>query len=161
MTKSSFRTPLGRVRFLGPARQGAIASAHQRLTAVALAPLAIGFVWLVLSLLPKDYNAARAEIGPAADAIVVLLFVLVGVYHMQIGMRSVIIDYLGGRAQRMGAHCQRALSRRAGRRLRLRGAARQLRLIGFRKASKWRQTAPTAQARRRLTEGLSDRRSHL
>jgi succinate dehydrogenase / fumarate reductase membrane anchor subunit len=102
MTKSSFRTPLGRVRFLGPARQGAVEAARQRLTAVALAPLAIGFVWLVLSLLPKDYNAARAKMGQPLNTLVILLFVLVGVYHMQIGMRSVISDYLGGRAREWG-----------------------------------------------------------
>ena len=28
-----------------------------------------------------------------------LLFVLVGVYHMQLGMRSVILDYLHGHAR--------------------------------------------------------------
>ncbi len=99
MTKSSFRTPLGRVRFLGPARQGAVEAARQRLTAIALAPLAIGFVWVVLSLLAKDYNAARAAMGHPLPAIIVLLFVVAGVYHMQIGMRSVIIDYVDGRAR--------------------------------------------------------------
>ena len=99
MTPNSFRTPLGRVRFLGAARQGAVEALHTRLTAIALTPLAIGFIWLVLSLLRKDYNAARAAMGRPLPAIVVLLFVLVGVYHMQIGMRSVIIDYLGGRAR--------------------------------------------------------------
>ena len=99
MTRNSFRTPLGRVRFLGPARQGTVEAAHQRLTAIALVPLAIGFVWLVLSLLAKDYNAARAAMGHPLPAIIVLLFVLAGVYHMQIGVRSVILDYVGGRAR--------------------------------------------------------------
>ena len=99
MPRDVFRTPLGRVRFLGSARQGSAEALHTRLTAIALVPLSIGFVWLVLSLLAKDYNAARAEMGQLLPSIIVLLFVLVGVYHMQLGMRSVIIDYVGGRAR--------------------------------------------------------------
>ncbi len=67
-----------------------------RLTAVALVPLTIGFVWLVLSLLHKDYNGARAELGEPIPAVLLLLFVLVGIYHTEIGMRSVILDYIHG-----------------------------------------------------------------
>jgi succinate dehydrogenase / fumarate reductase membrane anchor subunit len=95
----SFRTPLGRVRFLGSARLGAEESWRMQLTSVALVPLTLAFVWLVLSLLHKDYNGARAELAEPFPAIVLLLFVLVGVYHMQVGMRSVILDYLHGHAR--------------------------------------------------------------
>lgn len=92
----SFRTPLGRVRFLGSAHLGAEESWRMRLTSVALVPLTLAFVWLVLSLLHKDYNGARAELAEPIPAIALLLFVLVGLYHMQVGMRSVILDYLHG-----------------------------------------------------------------
>ena len=51
----------------------------------------------MLSLLHKDYNGARAELmGQPLPAILLLLFVLVGIYHMELGMRSVIVDYIGG-----------------------------------------------------------------
>ena len=69
--------------------------------------------------------------GQPLPAIVVLLFVLVGVYHMQIGMRSVIIDYLGA-APENGGSFQRLVRRRLGRRLRLRGAAHRHHLIEIR-----------------------------
>jgi len=95
-TEKSFRTPLGRVRALGSAHRGSEEASRMRLTSIALVPLAFAFVWLVLSLVHKDYNGARAELGQPLPAIVVLLFVLVGVYHMQLGMRSVIEDYLHG-----------------------------------------------------------------
>jgi succinate dehydrogenase / fumarate reductase membrane anchor subunit len=95
----SLRTPLGRVRYLGSARSGMRDDWLMRLTSVALVPLTIAFVWLLLSLLAKDYNGVRAELGSPAPAIVVLLFVLAGVYHMQLGMRSIILDYVHGHAR--------------------------------------------------------------
>ena len=95
----SFRTPLGRVLSLGSAHLGTEESWRMRLTSAALVPLTVAFVWLVLSLLRKDYNGARAEIAEPIAAIVLLLFVLVGVYHMQVGMRSVILDYVHGQAR--------------------------------------------------------------
>ncbi len=52
---------------------------------------------MVLDIVSKDYNGVRAELGHPAPAIVLLLFVLAGAYHMENGMRSVIIDYLPGR----------------------------------------------------------------
>jgi succinate dehydrogenase / fumarate reductase membrane anchor subunit len=95
----SLRTPLRRVRYLGSARSGMREDWLMRLTSVALVPLTIAFVWLLLSLLSKDYNGARAELGHPLPAIIMMLFVLVGIYHMQLGMRSIIVDYLNGHAR--------------------------------------------------------------
>lgn len=95
----SLRTPLGRVRFLGSARLGAQENWLMRVSSTALVPISVAFVWLVLGLLHKDYNGVRAELGQPLPAVVVLLFVIVGVYHMHIGMRSVILDYLQGHAR--------------------------------------------------------------
>ena len=95
----SLRTPLGRVRYLGSARSGVRDSWLMKVTSVALVPLTIGFVWLVLSLLSKDYNGVRAELGHPFPALLMMLFVLVGVYHMQLGMQSIIVDYIHGRAR--------------------------------------------------------------
>jgi succinate dehydrogenase / fumarate reductase, membrane anchor subunit len=95
----SYRTPLGRVRMLGSAHLGTAESARMRLTSMALVPLTIGFVWFVLSLLHRDYNGVRRELGQPLHAILMLLFILAGVYHMQIGMKSVILDYLDGHAR--------------------------------------------------------------
>jgi len=70
-----------------------------RLTSAGLIVLTIAFVWLVLSLLSKDYNGVRASLGHPIPAIIMMLFVLVGIWHMQIGMRSIIIDYIHGHAK--------------------------------------------------------------
>ena len=93
---SSYRTPLGRVRGLGSARLGTQDNWLMRITSLALIPLSVAFVFLVLSLLHKDYNGARAVMGEPLPAVIVLLFVLTGVYHTELGMRSVIVDYLQG-----------------------------------------------------------------
>ena len=94
-----YRTPLGRVRWLGSAHTGAAESWHMRLTSLALIPLSIGFVILVLMALHRDYNGARALIGEPLPAVLMLLFVLIGIYHTELGMRSVIVDYLTHRTR--------------------------------------------------------------
>jgi succinate dehydrogenase / fumarate reductase membrane anchor subunit len=97
--EDSLRSSLAKVRYLGSARSGAQENWLMRLTSAALIPLTIAFVWLILSLLSKDYNGVRAELGRPLPAIIVMLFVLVGIYHMQIGMRSIILDYVHGHAK--------------------------------------------------------------
>ena len=94
--KPSFRTPLGHVRWLGAAHFGTDEAMRLRLTSIALVPLTIAFVWILLTLLSKDYNGVRAELGEPLPALLVLMFVLAGVYHMAIGMRSVIVDSVHG-----------------------------------------------------------------
>ncbi len=65
-----------------------------RVTSIALIPLSIGFVWLILSLIGKDYAAARMELSRPVPAILMLLFLLAGIVHMKIGMQSIIEDYV-------------------------------------------------------------------
>ena len=90
------RTPLGRVRFLGPARNGTGEAWVMHVTSLALIPLTLYFVWLVLDLLHTDYNGVRAELGRPIPTILLLAFILAGIVHMELGMRSIIVDYLHG-----------------------------------------------------------------
>jgi succinate dehydrogenase membrane anchor subunit len=96
---SDLRTPLGRVRFLGSARMGTTEARLVHLTSVALVPLTLGFVWLMLDLLRKDYNGVRAELAHPIPAILLLAFILAGIVHMELGMRSIIVDYIGGQTR--------------------------------------------------------------
>jgi succinate dehydrogenase / fumarate reductase membrane anchor subunit len=93
---ASMRTAAGRVRYLGSARSGTTQSWHMRLTSAALVPLTIGFVWLILSLVGKDYNSVRSELGNPFPAILTLLFLIATIYHMQLGMQMIIEDYVHG-----------------------------------------------------------------
>ena len=93
------RTPLGQVRFLGAARNGTGEAWLMHVTSLALIPLSLYFVWLMLDLLHMDYNGVRAELGRPLPAVLLLAFILSGVLHMELGMRSIIIDYVEGRSR--------------------------------------------------------------
>ncbi|MGH6840102.1 MAG: succinate dehydrogenase, hydrophobic membrane anchor protein [Methylocella sp.] len=85
---------MSRLRFLGSAHSGTADAWNMRVTSVALVPLSIAFVAIVMSLLGKDYAAVRAELGHPLPAILMLLFILSGVFHMKLGMQSIIDDYV-------------------------------------------------------------------
>jgi succinate dehydrogenase / fumarate reductase, membrane anchor subunit len=96
---TDLRTSLGRVRFLGSARTGTTDAWIVHLTSLALVPLSLGFVWLMLDLVRKDYNGVRAELSRPIPAILLLAFIFAGIVHMELGMRSIIIDYIGGQSR--------------------------------------------------------------
>jgi succinate dehydrogenase / fumarate reductase membrane anchor subunit len=93
-SSTSLRTDVSRVRHLGSARSGTRQMWHMRVTSIVLVPLTIAFVWLLLLLVGQDYNGARALLGSPFVAILLLVYVLVGIYHMQLGMQAIIEDYI-------------------------------------------------------------------
>jgi succinate dehydrogenase / fumarate reductase membrane anchor subunit len=92
----NMRTPMSRVRGLGSARSGTEHFWRQRLTGVANAILAVAFVFIVLGLTGRNHAATLATLRSPLVALVVLLFVLSGIYHMKLGMQTVIEDYVHG-----------------------------------------------------------------
>ena len=103
MDTSSLRSEAAKIRYLGSARSGTRHMWHMRLTSAALVPLTIGFVWLLLSLLGKDYNQVRAALGAPLAALTLLLFIGAGIYHMQLGMQTILEDYVHGEGARTAA----------------------------------------------------------
>ena len=93
---SSIRTAAAKVRYLGSAHAGTHHAWRMRITSLALVPLTIAFVWIVLSLIGKDHATVRATLGHPFAAILMLLFVPTGVYHMMLGMQTIIEDYVHG-----------------------------------------------------------------
>jgi len=92
--RKDFRTPLGKVRGLGSARNGTGHFWRQRLTALANIPLFIFFIVLVVALVGKDYSHVRAVLANPVVALVIALMVLAGIYHMKLGMQVIIEDYV-------------------------------------------------------------------
>jgi succinate dehydrogenase / fumarate reductase, membrane anchor subunit len=90
----SLRTPLGRVRGHGAAKAGTGHFISQRVSAIALAILAPWFVISAAVSLPFGYEAARAWVAQPLVAAPLALLVLVGFYHMRLGMAVVIEDYI-------------------------------------------------------------------
>jgi succinate dehydrogenase / fumarate reductase membrane anchor subunit len=95
----SLRSALSRARYLGSARRGAQDAWLTQVSAAALIVLASGFALMLLTLLSKDYNGVRVELSHPIPAILTLLFALVATFHMHLGMRSIILDYLHGHAR--------------------------------------------------------------
>ena len=90
----SLRTPLGRVRGLGSAKGGTEHFWAQRLTAIALVPLALWFVASLAALAGADHAAAKAWLAEPFTAVVMILVVATGFHHGQLGLQVVIEDYV-------------------------------------------------------------------
>ncbi|WP_020698498.1 succinate dehydrogenase, hydrophobic membrane anchor protein [Reyranella massiliensis] len=91
---SDLRTPLSRARGLGSAKDGLHHWWVQRLTAVALIPLVVWFAVSLVMLSGADYDAARAWIGSPVVMVLLILTVVIGLHHAQLGMQVVIEDYV-------------------------------------------------------------------
>ena len=90
----SLRSPLGRVLGLGSARQGAHHWWLQRLTSVALVPLAVWFAVSLIALPALDHTTVAAWMAQSWTALLLILLVLIGTWHSQLGLRVVVEDYV-------------------------------------------------------------------
>ena len=99
----SLRSPLGTALGSGSAKQGVHHWWVQRLTAVALVPLAL---WLVVSLLALptlNYTTVAAWMSGSWTALALVLFVLTASLHSQLGVRVIVEDYVHGSGAKMAA----------------------------------------------------------
>jgi len=92
---------LRRVRQLGSAHDGLREWRLQRLTALALIPLGLYFASSILWLAKSDQTTAVAWLSSPVTALLVILFMLAGLGHALVGLRSVLLDYVHTRARLM------------------------------------------------------------
>ena len=95
----SLKTPLGKVRGLGSAKDGAEHWWSQRLTAVALIPLGLWFAIALATLGDLSHAAVAAWIARPWNTILLALLVLSTAYHSKLGVQVVIEDYVEGAAK--------------------------------------------------------------
>jgi succinate dehydrogenase / fumarate reductase membrane anchor subunit len=91
---SDLRTPLSRARGLGSAKEGVHHFWAQRITAVALIPLVVWFAISLIMMSGADYAVVRAWIGSPAVMVLLVLTIVIGLHHGQLGMQVVIEDYV-------------------------------------------------------------------
>ena len=98
----SLRTPLSKVKGLGAAKEGASHWWHQRLTAIALIPLALWFSFSIALLAVADYSTVTAWMGSPFSAVLMILAISVGFYHGYLGLQVIIEDYIPHEALKIG-----------------------------------------------------------
>jgi succinate dehydrogenase / fumarate reductase membrane anchor subunit len=90
----SLRTPLGRVRGLGSAKEGVSHWWVQRVTAVALVPLVLWFTVSMLSIVRADYDSAVHWVGQPFNTVLLVALLVGAFYHALLGLQVVIEDYV-------------------------------------------------------------------
>lgn len=99
----SLRSPLAHARGLGSAKHGTEHWWHQRLTAIALVPLTVWFVFGVIRHLGADHAAFVAWMKSPFSAVMMILTAAVTFHHAQSGLQVVIEDYLNVEWQKLAA----------------------------------------------------------
>lgn len=88
------RTPLARAMGLGSAKEGVGAWWAERVSAVALVPLALWFAASIIAHTGSDYATFIVWLKTPLAAILMILLLIALFYHTALGLQVVIEDYV-------------------------------------------------------------------
>ena len=88
------RSQLGRVRGTGSARSGVHHWYAERVTAIALVPLTLWFIYAVLHLVGAPQPYVAAWIAHPWNTVLLLALIAATFHHMQLGLQVVYEDYI-------------------------------------------------------------------
>jgi succinate dehydrogenase / fumarate reductase membrane anchor subunit len=100
--RSPLRSPLGRAIGLGSAKEGVEHWWAQRVTALALVPLALWFVIAIIELAGADRALFVDWVRHPLPAVFLVLLLLATFYHGALGLQVVIEDYVENETVRLG-----------------------------------------------------------
>lgn len=90
----TFETALSRAKGLGSAGEGSHHWWAQKLSSVAMLPL---IAWLLYSLAHvdlKNYSQLHAWLSGTFNSLMMIAFLLMACWHLQLGLQVIIEDYL-------------------------------------------------------------------
>jgi succinate dehydrogenase / fumarate reductase membrane anchor subunit len=90
----SLRTPLGRVLGRGSAKDGTGHWWAQRVSAVALVPLTLWFLFSLLLLPDLEYATVKVWLSLPISGFLTVLLLAVSTYHSYLGTTVVVEDYV-------------------------------------------------------------------
>lgn len=90
----SLATPIARVRGLGSAKEGVAHFKQIRVTSIASAFLTLWFIWSAVGLVGAGYAEVTAWLGSTVNATLMLLFIGVNFWHAQLGVQTIVEDYV-------------------------------------------------------------------
>ena len=99
----SLRTPISRVRGLGSAKDGTEHFWMQRVSAIALVPLVIWFAASLVFMSGSGYADVVNWLSSPLVAILMLLTITAGFYHLKLGLQVVIEDYVHSEGLKLAA----------------------------------------------------------
>lgn len=97
----NFKTDYKAVAGLGSAKGGTGHFISQRLTAIALVPLGILFVFTFVRALGEGHDAVLAIYRHPFNALIAIGFFIVMFRHLRLGLQVVIEDYVHNERSRM------------------------------------------------------------
>jgi succinate dehydrogenase / fumarate reductase membrane anchor subunit len=97
------RSPLGRARGLGSARAGSHHWWAQRLTALALVPLTLWFIFSVIHLAGASHQIVIDWLSRPLTLGLMLALIIATFHHLQLGVQVVIEDYVNDERIKIGA----------------------------------------------------------
>ncbi len=97
------RSPLGRARGLGSARAGSKHWWAQRLTAIALVPLTLWFIWSIMHLTGASQADVADWLSSPVRLALLLALIAATFHHLQLGMQVVIEDYVPNEGVKLAA----------------------------------------------------------
>jgi succinate dehydrogenase / fumarate reductase, membrane anchor subunit len=100
--RSPLRSPLGRAIGLGSAKEGVGHWWAQRVTALALVPLALWFVIAIIELAGADRTVFVAWVRHPLPGVFLVLLLIATFYHGALGLQVVIEDYVENETVRLG-----------------------------------------------------------
>jgi succinate dehydrogenase / fumarate reductase, membrane anchor subunit len=97
------RSQLGRARGMGAAKSGVQHWRAERVTAIALIPLTLWFIYAVIHLAGQPQHDVVHFVAHPVNTVLLLALVAMTFHHMQLGLQVVIEDYVGGKTAQSAA----------------------------------------------------------